>query len=84
MENYDVLNDFLTLAGISRDFVERIGDCPNVEISANSNSMLWNTLERMDGVYRREKSQETFELFLQMVGKWEMAVSVPCAKRCSD
>lgn len=49
MENYDILNDFLTLAGMSRDFVERIGDCPNVEISAGSNSMLWNTLERKNG-----------------------------------
>lgn len=49
MENYDILNDFLTLADMSRDFVERIGDCPNVEISANSNSMLWNTLERKNG-----------------------------------
>ena len=49
MENYDVLNDFLTLADLSRDFVERIGDCPNVEISANSNSILWNTLEKRNG-----------------------------------
>lgn len=49
MENYDVLNDFLTLALRSRDLVERIGDCPNVEISAGSNSILWNTLEKRNG-----------------------------------
>ena len=49
MENYGVLNDFLTLVDMSRDLVERIGDCPNVEISANSNSMLWDTLEKRNG-----------------------------------
>ena len=84
MENYGVLNDFLTLVDMSRDLVERIGDCPNVEISVNSNSILWNTLEkRMDGVYRREKSQETFELSLRMAGKWETEVWLSCAKKCT-
>lgn len=39
MENYDVCNDFWALADMSRDLVERIGDCPNVEISTNSNSL---------------------------------------------
>lgn len=48
--------DFISLLESNQDMIDRIGDCPNLEIKADPNSLFWNTVETI-GDWKLQRSR---------------------------